>query len=418
MLVMRGFLLIALLVVTSCGQGKKSDGTAKMIQRGQLEDGVDPFVGEQTLACSSPDGQCPQAVGRLLTVFPDRSFSSCTGFLITPQIIMTNSHCIEEMSSEEYCAKTRFIVSTGKGMKAKAVRCSEVLQVNPLTEEETHNDNDYAFVKLAEPSDIKPLVVDAQAGVSENQPYSVWSIDSEDGGKAHVVRRDCEAIQRSLVLPHFEDQFSSIIALNNCAIIPGNSGSPILNSAGHAVAIAYAGNDQEVADVHPVLQGRRVALGVNFACVDFPGLAAFNGASCSRMDIRGAGRRIQAVMSEKLTEALSDKIAEWLKANDESLRQRFEWRPEGVRGDVWSPVPACAKGTGEFNTEIALPVWGIKSMADERLRPRPTLRKDSESQVRLFAWPGETETDPWVFSLEGDDELNAITAEIPVCSEN
>lgn len=412
---MRALLLGTLLIATACGQGNKSDGTSKMIQKGQLEDGVDPFVGEQTLACTSLDGQCPQAVGRLLTVFPDKSFSSCTGFLITPQIIMTNSHCIEGMSSEDYCAQTRFIVRTGKGMKAKAVRCSEVLQVNPLTEEETHNDNDYAFIKLSEPSDVKPLVIDAQSGVSENQTYSVWSIDARDGGMGRVVRRDCEAIQRSLVLPHFEDQFSSIVALNDCAIIPGNSGSPILNSAGQAVAIAYAGNDQKTADEHPILQGRRVALGVNFTCVDFPGLAAFTGESCNRMDVRGAGRRIQNVMSEKLTEALSLQIADWLKTGDESFRARFEWRAESVGSDTWSPVPACAKGEGEFTSSLALPVWGIKTMADENLRPRPVLKKDSESTVRLLAWPGETENDPWVFSLEGDDELNAITAEIPRC---
>lgn len=412
----RAFLLLTLFIATACGQGKKSDGTSKMIQKGQLEDGVDPFVGEQTLACTSLDGQCPQAVGRLLTVFPDKSFSSCTGFLITPQIIMTNSHCIEGMSSEDYCAQTRFIMRTGKGMKAKAVRCSEVLQVNPITEEETHNDNDYAFIKLSVPSDVKPLVIDAQSGVSENQTYSVWSIDARDGGMGHVVRRDCEAIQRSLVLPHFEDQFSSIVALNNCAIIPGNSGSPILNSAGQAVAIAYAGNDQKTADEHPILQGRRVALGVNFTCVDFPGLAAFTGESCNRMDVRGAGRRIQNVMSEKLTEALGLQIADWLKAGDESFRARFEWRAESVGSDTWSPVPACAKGEGEFTSSLVLPVWGIKTMADEHLRPRPVLKKESESTVRLLAWPGETENDPWVFSLEGDDELNAITAEIPVCS--
>lgn len=412
---MRALLLGTLLIATACGQGNKSDGTSKMIQKGQLEDGVDPFVGEQTLACTSLDGQCPQAVGRLLTVFPDKSFSSCTGFLITPQIIMTNSHCIEGMSSEDYCALTRFIVRTGKGMKAKAVRCSEVLQVNPLTEEETHNDNDYAFIKLSVPSDVKPLVIDAQSGVSENQTYSVWSIDARDGGMGRVVRRDCEAIQRSLVLPHFEDQFSSIVALNDCAIIPGNSGSPILNSAGQAVAIAYAGNDQKTADEHPILQGRRVALGVNFTCVDFPGLAAFTGESCNRMDVRGAGRRIQNVMSEKLTEALGLQIADWLKAGDETFRARFEWRAESVGSDTWSPVPACAKGEGEFTSSLALPVWSIKTMADENLRPRPVLKKDSESTVRLLAWPGETENDPWVFSLEGDDELNAITAEIPRC---
>ncbi len=415
-MLLRGFLLIALLVVTACGQKDKSDGTSKMIQRGQLEDGVDPFVGPQALECTSSDGQCPQAVGRLLSVYADKSFTSCTGFLITPQIIMTNSHCIEGMTSEQYCAITRFIVRTGQGMKAKAVRCSEILQVNPLTEEETHNDNDYAFIKLAEPSDIKPLVVDAQAGVSENQTYAVWSIDADDGGMGRVVRRDCEAIQRTLVLPHFEDKFSSVIALNNCAIIPGNSGSPIVDSHGHAVAIAYAGNDQETADAHPILQGRRVALGVNFACVDFPGLAAFTGASCKRMDVRGAGRRIQTLMSEKLSEALDLQITDWLKAGDEIFRQRFEWKAESVGGDTWSPVPACAKGEGELTTSILLPVWGIKSMADENMRPRPTLKKESESTMRLLAWPGETSSDPWMFSIEGDDELNAITAEIPVCT--
>ena len=47
---MRALLLITLIVTTACGQGNKSDGTSTMIQRGQLEDGVDPFVGEQTLA--------------------------------------------------------------------------------------------------------------------------------------------------------------------------------------------------------------------------------------------------------------------------------------------------------------------------------------------------------------------------------
>ena len=413
--VLNRFLLIALFIVTGCGQGRKNDGTAQMIQRGQLADGLDPFVGEQTLACTSLDGQCPQSIGRLLTVFPDRSYSSCTGFLVTPQIIMTNSHCIGGMTSEDYCAQTRFIVRTGRGMKAKAVRCSEVLQVNPLSEEETHNDNDYAFIKLSEPSEIKPLVIDAQAGVSENQTYSVWSIDARDGGMGRVVRRDCEAIQRSLVLPHFEDQFSSIISLNDCPIIPGNSGSPILDSTGKAVAIAYAGNEQKTAEEHPVLQGRRVALGVNFTCVDFPGLAAFTGESCRRMDVRGAGRRIQNVMSQKLSEALEQQIATWVLSADQGLSERFEWKAESMGQDTWSPVPACAKGEGELTTSLQLPLWGIKSMADENLRPKPTLKKDSESTKRLLAWPGETESDPWVFSLEGDDELNAITAEIPVC---
>jgi len=154
---------------------------------------------------------------------------------------------------------------------------------------------------------------------------------------------------------------------------------------------------------------------VNFTCVDFPGLAAFTGESCNRMDVRGAGRRIQNVMSEKLTEALGLQIADWLKAGDETFRARFEWRAESVGSDTWSPVPACAKGEGEFTSSLALPVWSIKTMADENLRPRPVLKKDSESAVRLLAWPGETENDPWVFSLEGDDELNAITAEIPRC---
>jgi len=407
-------LLLLTLFATACGQ-KKSDGTARMIQRGQLEEGVDPFVGEQTLECSASDGQCPEAVGRLLTVFPDNSYSSCTGFLVTPQIIMTNSHCVE-LASADYCEKTRFIVRTGKAGKTKVLRCSEVLLVNPLNADETHNDGDYAFVKLAESTTLRPLTVETSLGVAEGQSYAIWSIDAPQGETPRVVRRDCEAVQRTVVLPHFENDHSSIVSLINCPIIPGNSGSPILNSAGQAVAIAYAGNEQDVADAHPILQGRRVALGVNFSCVIFPGLAAFNGSSCSQMDIRGAGRRVQAELSTQLQNELQRTVDAWVLTAPEELRAGFEWGHESNGANTWTPVPVCAKGSEEIlEFKNSFPTWSTRSITDAQLRPRPELMVALTSELKFFAWKGETQSDPWVFSIEGDDELSAITQEIPRC---
>lgn len=159
-----------------------------------------------------------------LKISSDGKISAGTGFMITPDMLMTNHHvlhAIDEALSTEY---------TFNYQLNREGQAAEITTVSALSEGffHTNPDLDYTVVQLKEPPDF-------------GSPLSL---------KAEIVRRD----NRVAIIQHPGGHLKKISMQNNFVVyadqqvvqyttstLPGSSGSPVFNDDFEVIAIHHSG---------------------------------------------------------------------------------------------------------------------------------------------------------------------------------
>lgn len=186
---------------------------------------------------------CPDNIGLIYnnsdgsTTYP--KIGRCTGFLIKENIVATNSHCIpdhvKENSMKVYCHDYIAIRFIGDSKK-KVFKCEEMLD---FSDDISGITPDYAFFKI-KPTKIQPLDI-SQSGIKDNQSSYIAKVTPSEyslGGTLEV--EDCRVAIGSLLNLNGTNSFSNTGLVVDCGVIPGNSGSPIINQNGEAIGIAQS----------------------------------------------------------------------------------------------------------------------------------------------------------------------------------
>ena len=197
----------------------------------------------------------------------------CTSFLIAPDTMMTNSHCIptELRTAGASCAgKIRFLFADAGGVAKETAGCDQIISASPISNEESETISDlslqpdYAVVHLDRVMG-RPSFPLSRGGVADLMQLQVDSMEptSKTEAKAVLISRTCTAHQGTDDVPQFKQNFSSTIATKECTVHLGNSGSPMRDSDGAVRGILFA-------IAVPNSKAKGISLGVNLACMVLP----------------------------------------------------------------------------------------------------------------------------------------------------
>jgi hypothetical protein len=169
------------------------------------------------------------SIARLRFVASDRNIYSCTAFLITKDLMMTNQHCISNQA-ELKSALVDFdydtaISETFFTRLTKLVACDHAL--------------DYSIVRLRESPDREPLQF---ASVPVTNPQELIIIQHPGGEPKMVSIEDCDSSQANVVgRGNTKTDF-----LHTCDTETGSSGSPVMDRAARTVVgLHHLGYEEE-----------------------------------------------------------------------------------------------------------------------------------------------------------------------------
>lgn len=239
--------------------------------------GTIPNVQAKNTATCADKGDCPGWFAHP----KNHEGGNCSSFLLRPDVIATNRHCLSEDVShaKDPCkGKMTFHFPETDRHKKESRECSEVLQVSDKFSDE-YIPLDIAILKLDRPLEREVLDL-VQTGLNDNAMFSIVKMDQDPSGGGTIRRVSCKAIQNSVINPYFQNNQSPIIHFQGCPIIRGNSGSPMVNAEGKSVGIVsnlsviMAPNSVRK-EIHAEEVAGTSGHGTNFSCLD-KGFLGFN----------------------------------------------------------------------------------------------------------------------------------------------
>jgi len=234
------FILVLAMSLGACSKGSGSKTDKKVTI---TEEQMSAVISYQTLSCPSRD--CPDAIARLFIInFGDAENSSmCTGSLVGDRLLLTNSHCIDKQTTEKACAGFYAIFNTKRG-GYEVARCSKVLfrHSNAAARSRALSDRDYALIELDRSVRATPLEIEPN-GFAIGDTIHPYVVDHTSLYNARIVKLNCTVKEDN---PEGRDTM-----FENCPAIGGNSGSPVLNTAGKVAGVLYAAQDTVVTEETP-----------------------------------------------------------------------------------------------------------------------------------------------------------------------
>jgi S1-C subfamily serine protease len=233
--------------VTSCGKSshKKKNETITPEQ-------VTNLLDNQSFECASLDGsRCLEGIARVMTLNPKNPLQVglCTGFLVRSNRLVTNHHCI---STQEECAST--FVSVFNGTSTDVAKCKTLIRAEDDGKPLGVKVIDVAVIEIDRA--IGPTVVLERSRTvpSIGTNLSVWVVDHIDLFQGRMTELSCALKKRE-----------NAMELENCPIIAGNSGSPVLNKAGKVVGIIWGGTTSNLINEQTPLEKRRALSDLGYA---------------------------------------------------------------------------------------------------------------------------------------------------------
>lgn len=167
----------------------------------------------------------------------------CTGVLVAPDRLLTASHCIPEDSrvAGGSCEGAWAIFPRVPGHRAEWVACAEVLRAAAVDESSVLRP-DYAILRLARPVErtVAPIAPDAPEPGAIVQMVSVTPHPIYP--QRHELRaRLCQVMDPARAERVLGPEAREVGWLSGCPVLPGNSGSPLLDLEGRVRALVHGG---------------------------------------------------------------------------------------------------------------------------------------------------------------------------------
>jgi Trypsin-like peptidase domain len=290
--------------------------------------------------------KCPEAVAAFLHTSGGR----CSSFLIAPDIMATNMHCVPpglKNEGDSCYQKSFFVFPKTLNKPHEVLDCDKLIHASrPLGDWVLVPD--YAFFKLKNSSQRTPLEI-SRKGFADKSVVEITKVDfaspsanaKKNEPDALVKSISCHAVQNSTINPHFTSDFSSVVSFGKCDIIPGNSGSPILDSQGSVRGVISA-RQTPIIKSPGVSEERVWGFGANFACLNtgFLGIVYGNPPECSSPQ-----KKIEYDM------ALKELFQKKLREIEPILNKK-------VQSFLWPKVKEIQKSTGL--------IWGVQPVIFEK----------------------------------------------------
>jgi hypothetical protein len=227
------------LTIYGCGQvDEQGDDHFYDFEYHQSPEALQDYVKNTKIVACIEGSKCPESVGLLVVAHPDQFKSSrCTGSLIGSNLFLTNLHCLPDTSSQS-CAKNVFIhlPATNNG-EYEIFGCHRIVATSERAKKERNSELDYAIIELDTHSNRKELNV-RLTGIEHNESLTAWvGTISKTKSVVEIQPRKLKNIQGSFFVANKDENFSEVVTLSGEEIIPGNSGSPVLDENGSAVAV-------------------------------------------------------------------------------------------------------------------------------------------------------------------------------------
>ena len=247
-------MLITLLISTASFVGctKSNDGPAasqvNSIPTQSLTE-AQSLAAQAQVYCMNPAG-CSPSIAMLVGTTATSAYQ-CTAFLIAGDIVATNSHCIPgDLKTPNAATNNRLsIVFPNVGSySAKIVDTKQVISASQI--DSTFKNADFAFIRLASAVD-RPALHITHDGLQDKAILKIEKMDPFQGNgipEAYLREDNCRVVYGSALTEAASSLQSPVMAIGDCKVVHGNSGSPMINSNGEVPAIVFAAMDNEAMD--------------------------------------------------------------------------------------------------------------------------------------------------------------------------
>jgi len=370
------------------------------------------------VVCEKPD-ECPEWVAGLA-----HAQGVCSSFLVSPQIIGTNLHCIpEDLRKEKVSCRDRIVVTfpkTGR-FPEETFDCDEMVHVSPPLSDKTLTP-DFAFFRLKEKTTREPLEL-SQSGISDGALITIYKVDPGQIGTVRKVQ--CPAVQNSLFNPYFSDDKSPLVSLIPCPIIKGNSGSALVGADGKAHGIIFS-----IYDVHipmdPALGGSHLtgaaSNGANFSCLNTFFLNYVQGEpqACLIPIDEASQKKFHAQLIEQRTKKFEQEINEKIRA---ALIKKNESTESGIGWGLTQSEPSIEESKKGLVMKVAIEA---KCRLQIRKSPASVVNPAADKGATITVSSVETESIKAFFEVDAamrpfyriESEKSSMSLEpikLPVC---
>lgn len=237
---------------------------------------------------------CNPSVAALFIPIPEResnitgNFTDyCSAFLISTNkdesLVLTNSHCIygrfggniSVTRKGQTCFGVKVVFPEAPGYNTEAADCRRIVELPDYSPHANVGLPDFAVLAI---SPIKrPVIPVSKNGVVDGEihksiAYDFTIIDKNTSfEQALAIQRTeshCEVDMGNEATP-FKSGLAPVVTYKNCRLIPGNSGSVLINARGEAATLAMAMNKlsrQKTFDGQIFLDS---GTATNLACIDY-----------------------------------------------------------------------------------------------------------------------------------------------------
>ena len=409
---------------------KSSDEKAKALQDWKIK-------------CLS-ESDCPETVGQLVSDVSSTEVSLCTAFLLNDQkTIATNSHCVTDLvgadSGGSLLDHARVIFPASNSKPQQIVRVAKLLSTSKKSQ---FTDPDLALLELESAvGDRKALKLD-RSGVADQELLKIVKVNpSQDPRGMNTLEvQTCRVIVQPFFLTNFQEPTDPAVAITDCEVLHGNSGSPMISRRGDVKAVMFgtAETTEQVIGYgysltrqtrepfnHPDLRGRHFNYATNATCFTESPLA-IDTSSCTRIDKASREKNEKARQQQALFEPVikaATEMSEWAVTNskfgvwtmetinDVSTNIEYKYSHGSSIQSAIRPKLACIQPIANWGTQFKktsilhwnpyvdiarpqakLPRYFFKMAYDSSLRPFMKVEKDFET-LRLRISPSELSKD-------------------------
>ncbi len=282
------FMALALsLFLASCSGGSDElpvPRQKQIIATTDNKDEIQEIFDNSSVVCG--ERACPDNVAKLTfyeMVDEEYQFGVCSGTLIRPGLILTNSHCVPDSLSYPGADCSGQIEVKFPGPEKNVVNTEKVecLRVRSVYRED-RGEPDLALLEVGISRKSRTEVTIASSEPNVDEIVHAYTMNPNSNSPIGVIRKkNCKMLEENNLFENEHSGMGQLFTLGeqttgSCTIIGGNSGSALFNDQNEVVGAVYAKIDGETLrealknggfTVKPYFRINRIGLGVNIQCM-------------------------------------------------------------------------------------------------------------------------------------------------------